>query len=254
MKHTALLLLSFFVWTSCSKDKLTTTLTLRLSHSCNDRAVMASDLEQTQYLINEEFLVEFTRLRYLLTDLQLETNDGQAIELSSYHLIDLSDPSTLVIVLPQTVETGTYPHLRFRLGFVSADNSDGTYNDLNAASWNVPMQLGGGYHFMQLDGKFGTDFENINAPFNFHMIRAVDASDPENLILEDTSVAVDLGVVTIEKDRDVPINMKIEAWFKDPVSWDFRHWNTALMPNFQAQKVMYQNAHNVFELSKNLPD
>ena len=249
-------LIVLLIFASCTKEqpKKEIVLKVKFGHFWNDFAVHEQDLENTTYAIDEKFYLNFSRLRYLISDLQLESEDGRLLNINHYHLVDLSDLSTLTITIPQSVETGKYKHLRFRLGFEDSDNKDGAYNDLNAASWNVPEQLGGGYHFMQLDGKYGTDPDVITDPFNYHFIRAVDATDPDKLILEDTSIPIDLGAVDLQKDVTIHIDMKLEQWFKNPVDWDLNTWNTTLMPNFNAQKAMHQNGQNVFEFSQNLPD
>ena len=51
------------------------------------------------------------------------------------------------------VPAGDYK-LSFVFGFTDTENVDGGYPDLNTASFNVPAMLGGGYHFMQFDGKY----------------------------------------------------------------------------------------------------
>ena len=63
------------------------------------------------------------------------------------------------------------------LDLQTPQNTDGAYPDLNSASWNVPPMLGGGYHYMQLDGKFINNIEN-EAGYNFHAIRAADNPGP----------------------------------------------------------------------------
>ena len=52
--------------------------------------------------------------------------------------------------------------------------------------------LGGGYHYMQFDGKY-KDTNNQDANFNYHVIRAVDRTEPMNLKFEDTSFTVRFG-------------------------------------------------------------
>ena len=97
--------------------------------------------------------------------------------------------------MPEKRIPGSY-QLKFTFGFNDEDNKDGVYQDLNSASFNVPAMLGGGYHYMQFDGKY-KDTNNADANFNYHVIRAVDRSDPNNLIFKDTSFEVDLGSFTV---------------------------------------------------------
>ena len=66
--------------------------------------------------------------------------------------------------------------LSFVFGFTDTENVDGSYPDLNTASFNVPGMLGGGYHFMQFDGKY-RDITSVEAPFNYHVISAIDPTN-----------------------------------------------------------------------------
>ena len=43
--------------------------------------------------------------------------------------------------------------------------------------------------------------------------------------------------------------MDIAEWFKNPNIWDFNVYNTSLMPNYEAQKLMQENAATVFSAS-----
>ena len=100
---------------------------------------------------------------------------------------------------------------------------------------------------MQFDGKY-KDTNNLDANFNYHAIRAVNRSDPNNLIFEDTSFLVDFGSVTITNNATIEIKMNIAEWFKNPNTWDLNQLNTVLMPNFEAQKLISANGKSVFSL------
>ena len=56
--------------------------------------------------------------------------------------------------------------IEFVFGFKNEQNIPSAYPDLNAASWNVPMQLGGGYHYMQFDGKFINNIDEAQRILN----------------------------------------------------------------------------------------
>ena len=72
------------------------------------------------------------------------------------------------------IPTGNH-RLKFTFGFSDANNKDGEYKDLNSANFNVPTMLGGGYHFMQLEGKF-IDNTATETGYAYHAIRAVDST------------------------------------------------------------------------------
>ena len=98
-------------------------------------------------------------------------------------------------------------HLSFTFGFTDVDNKDGEYQDLNTVNFNVPSMLGGGYHFMQFDGKYqgATAINN----FNYHAIRAVDRSNPSNLVFQDTSFKVELGSVLVQEGNEIKVKMNV---------------------------------------------
>jgi hypothetical protein len=112
--------------------------------------------------------------------------------------------------------------------------------------------LGGGYHYMQFDGKY-KDTNNLNTNFNYHVIRAVDRTEPMNLKFEDTSFTVDLGIIKIKNNATIEISMNIAEWFTNPNTWDLNVLNTVLMPNFDAQKQMSANGKTVFGLGEITP-
>jgi hypothetical protein len=101
---------------------------------------------------------------------------------------------------------------------------------------------------MQLDGKY-VDNNNEASGFNYHMIKAVDKTDPDNLKFEDTSFEVNLGTIVVANTTEIEIKMNLAEWFKNPNTWNLNELNSILMPNFEAQKMMRKNGETVFSLS-----
>ena len=98
---------------------------------------------------------------------------------------------------------------------------------------------------MQLDGKF-LNSNNESQGYNYHAIRAADNPGPNPTFPQDTFFRVNLGAITIGADEEISVAMHIEEWFKTPYSWDLNVYNQMLMPNSEAQILMYQNGQNVF--------
>jgi hypothetical protein len=134
----------------------------------------------------------------------------------------------------------------FTFGLDNEDNSENLI-DLNSESFNVPENLGGGYHYMQLDGKYiNSNMEEQG--YNYHAIRAVDNPGPNPTFPQDTFFSVDLGSIEINNNVEIEVEMNIAEWFKTPNLWDLNVLNQMLMPNSSAQILMYQNGQNVFSL------
>jgi len=225
--------------TDCCVNLEPVNVTLKFTHNWDGTPVTASDFNSFNYVTENGESVSIERLRYVVSNVNL---GGES---KPYQLVDLGINSGFEIIF-NNVAQGVN-NLNFTFGFSDADNIDGVYQDLNTVSFNVPGMLGGGYHYMQFDGKY-KDTNNLDANFNYHAIRAVNRSDPNNLIFEDTSFLVDLGNVTITNNATIEIKMNIAEWFKNPNTWDLNQLNTVLMPNFEAQKLISANGKSVFSL------
>lgn len=222
----------------------TVDITLKFNHFWDGVPLSASDFNQFKFTNENGEVISIERLRYAISQL----NVGG--ETKNYHLINIGENTGSVITV-RTISSNVLP-LNFTFGFANeftADNDyiNGNYQDLNSVNFNVPAMLGGGYHYMQFDGKY-KDNNNQDANFNYHTIRAVDNSDPNNLVFEDTSFLVDLGMLNISRNATIEIKVNIAEWFKNPNKWDLKQLNTMLMPNFEAQKMMSANGKSVFSL------
>ena len=225
--------------TDCCVNLEPVNVTLKFTHNWDGTPVTASDFNSFNYVTENGESVSMERLRYVVSNINLGS------ESKPYQLVDLGNNSGFEIIFNNVVQGVN--NLNFTFGFSDTDNIDGVYQDLNTVSFNVPGMLGGGYHYMQFDGKY-KDTNNLDANFNYHAIRAVDRSDPNNLIFEDTSFLADFGSVTITNNTTIEIKMNIAEWFKNPNTWDLNQLNTVLMPNFEAQKLISANGKSVFYL------
>ena len=249
MKIKCMILAVAFMCSSCSSDTDSdTVVNLRFTHEWNNAVLTTDDFGTIQYVNAFGNQLSIERLRYLISDLTITKPSGETIPLNNYHLIDLENENTLNLTSNQSVETGTYANVSFIFGFTNTANTDGAYPDLNSASWNVPPMLGGGYHYMQLDGKFINNIEN-EAGYNFHAIRAADNPGPNPSFPQDTFFEVNLGPLTVSENNEIIISMDMAQWFKEPYLWDLNLYNQMLMPNSTAQILMYENGQNVFHLN-----
>ena len=243
-KKYCLLILILILVTRCSEEKECCvqpqfTITLNFTHHWNGLKITPQDFNELKFTNENGERLSIERLRYLVSNISL-------INGKNYHLIDVGENSGTSITIPEL--TNESYALSFRFGFSDEDNTDGTYQDLNSVSFSVPGMLGGGYHFMQFDGKY-IDNNNEASGFNYHTIKAVDRTDPNNLKFEDTSFEVNLGTIEVASNPEIEIKMNLAEWFKNPNTWNLNELNTILMPNFEAQKMMRENGETVFSLS-----
>ncbi len=241
-KIIALLLLTLLLFCSCNKEEENLTVTLKFTQNWNGVLLTNQDFNTFKFTTANGENISIERLRYLISNISLVEESE-----NNHFLIDVGENSGNLITISD-VYPGNYK-LKFTFGLTDLENTDGSYPDLNSANFNVPGMLGGGYHYMQFDGKY-KDTNNLDANFNYHVIRAVDRTEPMNLKFEDTSFTVNLGSIEIKNNATIEITMNIAEWFTNPNTWDLNTLNTVLMPNFEAQKQMSANGKTVFRLGE----
>lgn len=204
-----------------------------------------SDYGSTVYTNEHGEELKLSKLVYLMSDITFTATDGTVYDAGDYNLIDARNGSGLTFTPDIEIPEGTY-NVSLTYGFDDEDNIDGAYLDLNSSdgSWSVPAMLGGGYHFMRMEGFYTNDASEETA-FQFHNIRAAQpGTDP--LVTTDTSIPVDLGQITIEQGTTIEVKMDVSEWFKNPNVWNLNDLYEVLMPNYVAQIMMNANGQTVF--------
>ncbi len=241
------ILLILFMFTSCDKDNDVSQaqVTFNFSHNWDGTPVLNTNLNSINYINLNGDSLSITKLRYLISKITFEKISGEVFVLDGYNLVDVTRNMSLSLTPITTIPVGDYSKVSFIFGFDN-DNNYNNYQDLNSVSWAVPEMLGGGYHYMQLGGKFLNN-SATETGYAYHTIRAVDSSGAIQ-VFRDTFFEVNLGAINITNNATFNIEMNIAEWFKNPNTWDFNVLNNALMPNFNAQVLMFENGQNVFSL------
>jgi len=243
----ALLALGFTILTCDNDDnnQQPVDVTFAFTHNWDGTIIDAQNLTSTTVTNQNGEIMEFTRLRYLISQFELVNENGTTYSFDGYKFTDLSNSQSYDFTpVNNTIPPGNYT-LKFIWGFNQADNIDGDYVELNSASWNWPPMLGGGYHFLQFDG-----FYNVNTTpsiFNFHNGTARVSTNPN--VFEQNFVNIELpSMITITNNATIEVEMNIAEFFKNPHQWDLNVLDTPLMPNYNAQKMMQDNVETVFSI------
>lgn len=249
MKQYIVFFLSVFLF-SCSSDndELIKEVSVKINFTQNwdGTKIEKSDIGNTEFLNKTGSKLTLSRLRYLISRISLVDGAGDTTKFNNYKLLDISKPDSLTHTLSKKISEGSYK-LLFTFGFKNEDNISGIHPKLNSADWNVPDMMGGGYHFMQLDGKF-KDTLGAEKPYNFHTIKAYD-KEKDSVI--DTSIPIITPFILLKNDATIEIKMNVAGWFKSPNDWDLNKKSIDLMMDFEAQETMYENGKSgVFSLGK----
>lgn len=256
MKKVFLLFLLLSITTSCAEDNDDNALPnisvdFKFTHTWDDTPIDNTTLSSTTLTNENGETMTITRMRYLISRIELVDINGNSYSFSGYKFTDLSDTSSYDFSDANTsIPQGTYS-LKFIWGFNEQDNMDGAYLDLNSASWNWPEMLGGGYHFLQLDGMYNVDTNP--SPYNFHNGTARVSTNPN--VFEQNFAEIEFSQdLVLSKNATVEVVMDISEFFKNPHTWNLNELDTPLMPNYQAQKMMQANVETVFSIGEIIED
>ncbi len=226
-------------------------LTLKFKHQVDDKPIVFDTLMYVNaagnpYLVNE--------IQYFISDVRL-WKAGKALLLDGFediHYVDTDLPETWNYRLADDVPEGEYDSVNFVFGITEEKNQSFMFVNPPESYMFWPEYLGGGYHYLKLNGKW-KDLEGVLRPFNFHLgIGQIynDAGEITGFVqnyftvsLPGSSVQINAGETTT-----LTINMKVENWFQNPHVFDFNYWGGDIMENQAAMQVVKENGWNVFSV------
>lgn len=265
MKKIALLIVAGTALFSCNNDDDAkpvvepdpVTVDFQFTQNWDGTNIVNADYQTTTYTNENTTDLIVSKLVYLVSDVTFTAQDGTVYDAGDYNLIDARTGTNTTFTPGIEIPEGDYK-VSFTFGFDDEDNDKaGGYTDLNSGNadggWSVPGPLGGGYHYMRMEGTFTTVLDETQT-FQYHTIRANKHTTlppgPGTLeSTQDTSFVVNLGTVTIGSATSIEVQMNVAEWFKNPNTWDLDVNNSVMMPNFGLQIAMNENGSgSVFSL------
>ena len=208
-------------------------LSLNFTHTVDGNALEADTMIYTN-TVGQNYSVQ--TLRYLISDITLHAKNGTNILLDEVHFITISDPSTFNLDI-QDLNSANYTAISFTMGLDSLKNiTDNYLNESFFPSFSWPEFLGGGYHYMQLEGKFNTD----TTFYNTHTggTNGLDFSFTKNF-------PITLNIANA--NTTVIINMEINNWYCNPNTITLT--TDGIMDNANKQALLQANGiANVFSV------
>lgn len=200
-----------------------------------------------------------TEVQYFISNLKIYYKDGTSFTITDdqgIHYRDTDIPETRKWIIEDEVPSGLVDSLVFTFGLDEETNQPGLFVNPPESNMFWPDELGGGYHYMKLNGKWETGLEWN--PFNFHLGIGQTYDTLGNVtgfVQNYFRVSVSLPVtssyiIDIEagKTTDLSLYMNIDSWFKTPHTWDFNQWGGMIMQNQQAMRTACENGYDVFSI------
>lgn len=259
MKKTHLFILALsLVLAACTKPKGYGDLSIRIDYSINDKPLITDSLCYTNEAGNE-FMI--TEIQWFLSQIELQDERGEWFRLDHENAqflvvlptdwifyIDTNIPESQILrILP--LPTGKYKTLRFIFGLNEEDNQTGLFSNPPEANMFWPEPLGGGYHYMKLNGKYLDENEQL-APLNIHL--GIGQNEDKTEFYQNYfSVALPIDLTISEStENQLDLTMIVDNWFRNPNLYDFNVFGSAIMQNQDAQQALKENGNDVFRIRK----
>jgi len=241
----ALLLTTVFFVSSCKKedDKVSYgKVILKFEHKIDSNVVEFNIMKYVNEAGNQ---YQISNVQWFISDFTLYKKGQSPFVVkhtTTSHYIDTDIPASQSWEITDDIPEGVYDSMSFIFGFTPSENSSFMFVNYpeNAMWW--PENLGGGYHYMKLNG-FWKDTVDFKRAFNFHMgigrvINGIDTSFEHNYFKVSFLTSITL---TSSKIKEITVAMNIDEWFKNPHIWDFNYWGPAIMENETAMRIAKEN-------------
>ena len=202
---------------------------------------------------------EINEVMYFISDVILYKEGGRGLLIDDWkdiHYVELAIPSTLTWEVFDDIPAGTYDSITFVFGIPEEKNESFMFVNPPEDKMMWPDILGGGYHYMMINGKW-LDENEIEQFYNFHLgIGQLYHGDEINFdsiyafVQNYFTVSLPGSSFVLNKDqtREIEIVMNIESWFETPHDFDFNYWGGAIMEIQPAMKMGVENGHDVFSI------
>ena len=256
MKPRLLIILTALWAVACNKPNDKAEIDLGIGYEINGKALVTDTL----YYENEAgnpFLI--TEIQWFLSDIKLQNEAGEWTMLRQFDVSDTLDISRIYYIdtdIPESqtlhscpVKIGHYTALRFTFGLDEYDNYTGLFSDPPESEMFWPDNLGGGYHYMKLNGKYASTGSRLH-PLAIHLGIGQNEDCTEyyqNYFIVELPIDFD---VKANAENRLDLTMVIDNWFRNPHTIDFNEFGSHIMQNQTAQRLLNGNGKDVFRIGK----
>ncbi len=206
-------------------------------------------LERNTFLYHNaaDNLYKVTDLQFFISNVVLTMTDGTRVPIISdkaAHYVDANLDSTLSWFPVDELPCGTYKSIEFCFGLAPELNYTGAYPSAPENNMSWPALLGGGYHYMKING-FWQSNDHTAKPFAMHTGRTVTDGQTTD---HSFTVSLPLSHLSVSKEgiANLTIAMNINGWFNTPNLINLDVTGGSIMQDRQIQEQMSENGTKVF--------
>lgn len=229
------ILLSLSV-SSCKKENTETMVRFNFTNFVDTQEV-EFDTIKYQNAFGNKYSV--STLKYFISNIALHNSEGKYV-LDGVYYFDARESSKVVPSI--TVPSGTYTKVTFTYGLDSADNQTGMFTNPPGSLMEWPIAMGGGYHYMKLEGK--VDSAGVINNYQAHTGPTMGNDNSVEVTLDDANFSC-----TCE-EKTITIQMNINNWWVNPNTLDL-NMVTGIMGSQPMQEKLKANGNDVFSAKLN---
>ncbi|MBE0638035.1 MAG: hypothetical protein IH598_05920 [Bacteroidales bacterium] len=253
---------TFLLFVSCSDDKdqpeaETGSIEFTFTHYVDNEPLQIDTMKYVNaagnhYLVNE--------IQYFISDVKLHNSNGNYLLIDDWntiHYVDTDLPETHTWKVYDPIATGDYQKISFIFGISEEKNQSLMFVNPPERDMFWPEILGGGYHYLKLNGKWMAANRQV-LPFNFHLgigqIYSGGVIVPDSItgfIQNYFEVELPNSAFNIAKGESLQleIRMNVANWFQHPHIYNHDEWGGDIMQNQAAMKIGCENGkQDVFSL------
>ncbi len=269
----AILGISLLLFSSCKKNSQNYGyVRFVFEHQWNDTLIQIDG--KTEYVNAANNILTFENLEYFISDLTISGSSKFLFDVPNIRYIT-NDRAYSTMQMTHQVPVGSYSMVEFIFGLDSERNTSNQFTDSPQKDMFWPQELGGGYHFMKLDGKWKNFGDATNQPFGLHLgtfkkvwYDTTYIKDTLRQPLTDSIIQIRdtmyINTYTdmyynsfpvkvwrsfdVAKDEvtEVKIIMDVKQWMEEPYIWDFKKMRSEIMSNENALDSLKKNGNSVF--------
>lgn len=177
-----------------------------------------------------------TRLEYYISNITFHSTTGKDFALNKIIYVNARTPSTNNITIDH-VPSGQYTDITLNIGIDSLNNKTNslpnTAENINMA-W--PSSMGGGYHFMKLEGYYV--YPPSTTGFTMHL--------GQNTSL--VTCFINKPFQVSSSSPGIKLSMNLNEWFRSPIMYNFNTDGNFTMGDMQAMGKITANGIDVFSM------
>lgn len=235
-----LVVVLFILWFDACKEPETNqpntptgNITLRINHKI-DGAVLQFDTMMYQNLASNNYSV--TRLNYYLSNFVLYQNDVCVYTSNQIVYIDARQQPVSIIL--ENVPTGTYNQVSLLIGIDATHNQHGMIPNTDENIGMIwPEAMGGGYHFLKIEGQFLTP-ANDRKGYAIH-------TGLNDCLIQHQPIPINV-TVNESTSSNQNLTMNLNEWYKNPYTYNIYTDGNYTMGDMPTMMLITNNGKDVF--------